>query len=406
MRAVWFLARTLSTGTLTAKPFLLAVLLFALAQVSARAGRRRLAAALNIAIIAGVILSVLFVGPRPLPAQPYPDAREIADTTKQLASGNGYVTYLYENEPRPPMYPPGFSLALFPFAAAAHDYPANVQRGAVFYAALYVLIVAMAAMALQGPAAGAVMALLIGISPFARVEASLILSDALGAGLTVLLVILLRHATPSREYAAGFLAGTAVVVRLPLVVNLVALFVVMRGAARKRMLACAALPLVALALFQWRTYGSMFTTGYHYWNPAAKFFSGTNAVTSPMPGDGPWIIPDVLGGLLLRAVCPCPPGGPQAAMSNLAYYSSVLAGLFWLFVPPLVPWIGFIAMWQHRQTRPVQFAACVIAASFLLFIFYNYQGARFMAGAVTLLGVFAAAAIAQWLAPAETHSER
>ena len=400
MPRLGFVVQTLSTGTLTVRLFLLGVFVFALACLASKAGRQRLATALNVTIIIGVILSVFFVAPRPLSEQPSPDSQELADVTRQLVAGNGYVTYFRDGRPLPPMYPPGFPLALAPFAATSNDYPANVQRGATFYASLYVAMAAIAATVLQGWRAGAVIALFIGVSPFARVEASLILSDALAAGLTVFLIALLGSPTPRRLSLAGFLAGAVVAVRLPLLLNLVALCVVVPGNARKRLLAYAAVPLTALALFNWRTYGSVLRTGYHYWASTEKFFHPAHSVIAPIQGDGPWIIPDALNGLLLQMYCPCPPGGPQSAMSNLGYYSSILAGLFWLFVPPLVPLIGARYMWEHRQTLPVRFAACVIGLSFLLFVFYNYQAARFMASAVTLLGVFAAARIARWtLAP-------
>lgn len=400
MSALYSVAHKFTAGVLTPKYFLVGAMICTAAVIFARAGLARVANALNALIIAGVVASVLAVMPRPLVTQPFPDSHELADSTQRWVSGNGYTTRVHGNRPQPPMYPPGFPLALAPFAAVSHDYPSDVQRGATFYAAIYVFTAAIAAWSLRGSAASAVIALLIGISPFARVEASVILSDALAVALTILLVPLLKHPTDSRVSVAAVVAGALIAIRLPMFVVLVSLFLALPTASWRRLVAYSAPPLAALAIFNWRTFGSVFRTGYHYYSAAGlRSFRPGFAVTSPMPGDGPWIIPDVLGGTFLRWTCPCPPGGPQAAMSNPAYYAAVLAGLFWLFLPPLVPLVGAVYMWRNRRSADVRFALSVIVFTFLLFIFYDYQGARFMAAPVTLLGVFAAAEIARLIAP-------
>jgi hypothetical protein len=307
------------------------------------------------------------------------------------------VTYVHGNERHPPRYSPGFSLALAPFAAIRDDFPSNVQRGATFYAALYVLIAVASAWSLKGPAAGALAAILIGMSPFSKVEASLIMSDGFAAGMTVLFIVLLQHPTPKRISLAGALAGALVAIRLPMVLNLIALFIVLPWVLRKRLLLFSAPPVAALGLFNWLTFGSPFRTGYDYWLPGLKNFSLSFALASPIPGDGPWVVADVLGGLLMRWVCPCPDGGPQAAMSNLFFYPSVLLGLFWIFVPPLLPVIGLLYGWENRRELAVRFTGWLTAFSLLLFTFYFYQGARFMAAPATLLGVFASAKLAGWI---------
>ena len=386
-----------STGSLRPLALLSALLLIAVALYAARRGRGRVATALFASVVAVVILSVLSVTPRPLSQQPFPDAQETADAARQLAGGNGYVTYVHRGERHPPRYPPGFSVALAPFAMAGDDYPANVQRGATFFAALYVLIAVTAAWSAGGPLAGALAAVLLGMSPFVKVEASLIMSDGFAAGLTVLFVPLLLRPTPKRVSLAGALAGALVTVRLPMVVNLAALFIVLAWPHRKRLLLSSSAPLAALGLFNWLTFGSPFRTGYDYWLPGIRTFSPSYAITSPMQGDGPWLLGDALGGLLLRWVCPCPDGGPQAALSNLFFYPAVLAGLFWIFVPPLLPLVGALYCWRHWREPAVRFTLLLTALSLLLFTFYFYQGARFMAAPATLLGVFASAQLAGWI---------
>jgi 4-amino-4-deoxy-L-arabinose transferase-like glycosyltransferase len=374
-----------------------AFVLLAAAVYASRKAHVRAAKALSVSAVALVLLSVLSVAPRPFADQPFPDAQEAADSARQLVSGNGYVTYVHENKRHPPRYPPGFALALAPFAAAGDDYPWNVQRGATFYAALYVLVAAAAAWSLGGPVAGALAAVLIGFSPFTRAEASLIMSDAFAAGATVLLMLLLLSPTPKRVSAAGLLAGALVATRLPTLVNLVALLVVLPWPMRRRVLLFAAPPLAALCLYNWVTFGGPLRTGYDYWLPEVKNFALAFAHTAPMKGDGPWLVGDLLDGRLLRWVCPCPLGGPQAAMSNLFFYPSVVLGLFWVYLPPLFSVVGMLYGWERRREPVVRFALLVAGFSLLLFTFYYYQGARFMAAPATLLGVLASAKLAGWL---------
>jgi hypothetical protein len=392
-----------ATGTLMPRLFVVGVVVLAIALVAHRKGFSRLAVVLNAILVAGAVLSVFAVQPRPLATQPFPDAHELADSTRQWASGNGYVTYVHGGRRQRPMYPPGFPLALAPFALAGDDYPANVQRGATFYAAVYVLAAAIAAWSLQGSPAAAIVALLMSISPFPRVAASLVLTDAFAVALTLFVLALLVRPTSTRISIAAFLAGALVAIRLPAAINLIALFLVLPRSSWKRLLAFSAPPLAALAIFNWQAFGSPLTTGYHQQVSVSKMFAAEFALRSPMPGDGPWIIRDALDGLLLQRVCPCPFGGPQAAMSNLAYYSAILASLFWLFLPPLFPLLGMVYLWRNRRTAAAQFSAAMMVLSLLLFIFYNYQGARFMAAPVTLLGVLAAAQIGGWICNADSR---
>ena len=89
--------------------------------------------------------------------------------------------------------------------------------------------------------------------------------------------------------------------------------------------------------------------GYNYWLPGVKNFSLSFAVASRSPGDGPWIVRDALHGLAFHWMGPCGDGGPQAALSNLVFYPSVLLGLFWIFAPPPLLILGFVRLWEIRH---------------------------------------------------------
>lgn len=367
-----------------------------------RRGKKQLARNLLVtnAVLVTILtlFSVLTVTPRPLADQPYPDAQENADAARQLIAGNGYVTFIYGTEPLPPRYPPGFSLLLSPFAAFG-EYPSNVQIGTKVFAAFYVLAAVIAAGRIGGPLAAALTALLIGLSPFARVAASLVMSDALGAAGTTLFIWLLYRPSKLSISLAGGLAGALVAIRLPLAINLIALMIVLPGKSKLRALAFASPALAAFGLYNWVTFGSPLRTGYNYWLPDLKAFAWSFAFASPPKGDGPWIVADTLHGLLMQWVCPCPVGGPQATIPNILFYPTVLLGFFWTFAPPLVTVFGLLYLWKHRGELSSKFMTCVVGLSLLLFTFYFHQGTRFMAAPATLLLVSSAIYLAQWLEP-------
>jgi hypothetical protein len=93
-------------------------------------------------------------------------------------------------------------------------------------------------------------------------------------------------------------------------------------------------------------------------------------------------------------VCPCQLGGAQASLPNITFYPALLAGLFWVFSPPLVPLLGLAYAWRHRRDAVGRYTLLVLVLSLLVFAVYFYQGTRFMAGPATVLTVLAAV----WLA--------
>ena len=104
---------------------------------------------------------------RPLAQQPYPDAAEYASAADSLAAGKGYFTYIHAGLRQPPRYPPGYPLALAPFAAAGR-FAQAVQHGAAFYAVFYFAVVMLAAWVLGGPLAAILAGAFVLASPFAR----------------------------------------------------------------------------------------------------------------------------------------------------------------------------------------------------------------------------------------------
>lgn len=377
--------------------FLLIAAVVAFKKGRAQAGHYLLSAS-AILVTLFALFSVLAVEPRPFAEQPFPDAQETADATRQLVNGNGYVTYVHNNERRPPRYPPGFSIALSPFAFFSKNYPSNVETGAKVFAAIYVLAAVVAAWSIGGSLAAALVAFFINAAPFARTEASLIMSDAFAAGITILFVALLHKLSPARVACLGALAGTLVAVRLPMVVNLAAILIALPTTYRQRFVLCAMPFLAALGFYNWTTFGSPLRTGYNYWLPTLKSFAWHYAFDRPpVNSEGPWLIADAVHGGLMQWVCPCPIGGAQAALPSILFYPSILLGLFWIYSPPLITLIGLAYIWKHRREATAKFTLWSTLFSLLLFTFYFYQGTRFMATPATLLCVFASVGLAQWI---------
>jgi 4-amino-4-deoxy-L-arabinose transferase-like glycosyltransferase len=356
---------------------------------------RRIGALLAALICAGVLVYIERAPERPLAQQPFPDSAEYANAARSLAHNKGFYTYVHRGSRQPPRYPPGYPMALAPFAAVG-SYPRDVQRGAKFWAMVYVLTVVVAAWVLGGPLAGMLAALFVGVSPFARYSAGLVLSDAFIATLTVLMLPLLARVTRPSARLAGAATGLATLVRLTAGINLIALLIALPKRSYKTVLLFALPSLVGLALLQWVMFGSPLKTGYSYWGVSNHFFSLNYATSDSVVRDGPFIFPDKLHGDLFNWVCPCQVGGPQASMTNLTFYPLLLASLFWVFSPPLVPLLGLVYAWRRRREAIGRYTLVVTALSLLLFVFYHFQGARFMAGPATLLIVLASVSLAQF----------
>ena len=354
--------------------------------------RGRLAQVVTLGAIAWALAPVLTVQSVPLEGQPWPDSFEYADAAQQMAHGNGYVTYVHGDGPVPPRYPPGFSLSLAPFAAFG-GFPDNVQLGVRAFALLYVVLAVAVAWRLGGWSAASFAAILIGSSPFASVSGSLVLSDAFAAGLSLPLVLLVRSASPKLAAVAGVLTGVLTTIRLSSGLALPALLVGARGRSRWTILAGAAPLVLGLGIFQWLNFGSPLRTGYDYWLPGAKYFDLALLTSTRDFVDGPWLVPDRLGGRLMEWVCPCADGGPQATAANIVLYPAVLLGLFWTFAPPLVGVVGLFYLWRRRQDPDARFTFALTLLTVGFYCVYFYQGTRFVAAPATLLAIYGAVGI-------------
>jgi hypothetical protein len=347
---------------------------------------------------------LVMIEPRPLNRQPSPDAQEYADAAHHLALGDGYITTITRGERRPPRYPPGFSLALAPFSLVG-AYPANVQTGAKVYAVLYILATLVAGWVVGGPLAAAVAVALVGSSPFAVRYASLVMSDAFAAALTVLTIALVQRPTGRRLVAAGLLGGAGILVRLGGSLNVVALLPGVGWRARWLVVAGALVGIVALAGQQWATFGNPLMTGYQYWLPGVRTLGLDFPFDATSQRDGSGVVADSLDGALVAWVCPCPDDDPLVALPNIAFYPLVLLGVFWIFTPPLTTIPGLIEIVRRWREPGGGYALWLTILTTVFYLIYFYQGARFVAGPATLLAVYSGVAIARWIERLERSGE-
>jgi 4-amino-4-deoxy-L-arabinose transferase-like glycosyltransferase len=355
---------------------------------------KRIAPFLAAAACVGAVVYVERAPEQPLALQPGPDAPEYASAADAIAHDKGFYTYLHGGIRQPPRYPPGYPMALAPFASFG-SYPHDVERGAKLWAMFYVLIAVLAAWVLGGPLAAVLAALLVAISPFAHDAAGLVLSDAFVAALTVLMLPLIRLSNRAGDRLAGAATGLATIARVTAGINLLAMLAAMPRRSYKSLLLFAIPWLVGLGLLQWVMFGSPLTTGYDYWGVSAHFFSLSYITGSSVVREGPFIFPDRLNGDLVSFVCPCQVGGPQASLPNLTFYPLVLTGIFWIFSPPLIPLLGVAYAWRTRRDPVGRYALLLVAANLALFEIYQFQAARFIAGPATVLLVLACVWLAQ-----------
>jgi 4-amino-4-deoxy-L-arabinose transferase-like glycosyltransferase len=336
----------------------------------------------------------------PLNDQPFPDSQEYADAANQLAHGEGYVTVVHGAKAQPPRYPPGYSVVLAPFARVG-GYPGGVELGAKLIVLALLAAVWWAAWLLGGPIAAGLAAGLAGTSPFWLAMSKLVLSDPLAATLTVLSVAVLSRPGSRRVLVAGALAGASVLVRLADLVVVASLLVAIPKLRPRLAAFLAALPFVlTLLVYQWAMFGQPLRTGYDYYLPGLREFAPHYAWADPLGRDGPNVTGDRLDGRLMSWACPCPHDGPMAVVENAVFYPAIVLGLFWMYAPPLVPFLAFAELYRRRRSRAARYAFSVIVTNVLLFTFYFHQAARFMAPVGALVIVFGAVgAVTLVLAP-------
>lgn len=352
----------------------------------------------------------------PISNQPAPDAVSYVREAVRLSEGKGFgvdfdektfdfteQSPTYTQGRNPSRYPPGFPIFLSPFAFFAQE--GGIQVGAKAISALIVVVVAVLALAISGPLGAIFSQLALLGSPFLLKSAQLVMSDAFGALLTLSAMALVflnsKYSEPSkiRSWSAvgiGVISGYAILTRLSLAIVLCsAVFCLRRRKDLYRVILGALPMLIFLGLYQWVMIGSPLATGYSLYVNVPEF--DLNYALTPLnKGDRAFIFDDRLNGVLMNWTCPCDDFGPMGESSNLVFYPASLAGLFWVYYPPLFGVAGALYILKFRAIEVVRFAGIVVALNLLMMIFYFYQGIRLVAPSGVILTVFGGAALSKF----------
>ena len=349
----------------------------------------------------------------PLEQQPFPDALAYADGGYQIANGNGFEISIDETLTadsqsndgtlQPSRYPPGFSVALATFVRLGDNNIQDTQRGSQMIAIGLIVMLLAVTWLLAGPLAASIAVLIAGWSPFALKSAQIVMSDAFGAALS--LMILASVAISGAEWCgarlrtacgatAGAIAGYAILTRFSAGIALICLVIALRHRALVRAALLGALPaLIFLGAYQWTEFGHPLRTGYDYYLPQLKLVSTEYLTLSNPQSERKFIHDDRLNGELMKWTCPCDQHGPMGKASNLVFYPAVILGLYWIFYPPLFSLFGLWAIWRRRRTSAAQFAALLIGLNLAIVAVYFYQGARLLAPAAFVLLAYSAVGV-------------
>ncbi len=346
----------------------------------------------------------------PLDQQPFPDAFAYADGGYQIANGNGFEisiddTLRRELQPHdgvrhPSRYPPGFSLALATFVRLGDNKIEDTQRGSQMIAIALIIMLLAVTWFLAGPLAASIAVLVAAWSPFALKSAQIVMSDAFGAALA--LMILAAVAVARAEWcgtrlrtmcaaAAGLVTAYSILTRFSAGLTLICVVIALRRWPLIRAASLGALPvLVFLGAYQWTEFGHPLRTGYDYYFPDLKLVSVDYLTLSDPPSERKFIHDDRLDGRLMTWTCPCDEYGPIGEASNIVFYPAVILGLYWIYYPPLFSLFGLWAIWRRRSSAAAQFAALLIATNVAIASVYFYQAARLVAPAAFVLLAYSA----------------
>jgi hypothetical protein len=335
--------------------------------------------------------------PHPVPGQvpgPLPDSPDYAYGA--LALLHGHYTVSWDGLARVPRYSPGFPLLLVP-AVALGGVAAAVW---VSWLALIALATGLAALAWRVGgcwAAPLAVVLLFGATPLHLAQE--VMSDLPSAALLLAEGALVACGTRRRTVlAAGAVAGLLIWIRpanaLLVLAGCAALTVWPPWRARVPVYLAAIVPFIAaLALWQWRVYGSPLQTGYQAAVATADGSGTLGALFAPRYVFGhPWNYGDVQF--------------QGQSLPNVLDYPLALSGVAGAYFP--LPGSGILGLWglvRLAWQRGVaasmgRFGLAMLALTLLVYLPYFFQESRFMLAPATFLALGAAVQVGRisaWL---------
>lgn len=352
-----------------------------------------LAAAASLLMV-GILIAVFAVGAFPdvtpgvVPGYA-PDSQDYAYGAEALLRGTYIVDW--DGVPHVPRYTPGYSALLVPAVALGGVGAAVLVPYA--FALISAAAAAFLAWRLAGPLAAPVAAFAVLYAPWAAMLSIRVMSEVPTTGLLLLEAAALVLGRRLRTIgAAGALAGFLVWVRPAAAVLLLAGLAPSpdRASWRRRAvtyLAGAAPFLLALALWQWRTFGTPFTTSYQ---AAGASADGTTELGSFFS---------------LGYIVGLPVNTWDSPTPNLPAYMGWLFGTqVWVTFPGvgilgLCGWL-LEARSTGRRASFARFGLAALAFTLAIYLPYFWQNSRFMLAPAALLGIGAAVAgvdFTRWL---------
>lgn len=354
-----------------------------------------------------LLIGLLAIGTLPHPVAsrvpgPLPDAPDYAYGA--LALLHGRYTVSWDGPARTPRYSPGFPLLLIP-AVALGGVAAAVW---VAWLALLGLAAATAALAWRGGgcwAAPLAVVLLVGATPLRL--AGVVMSDLPSAALIVAeLLLLTASGRPLAITAAGAVAGLLIWIRpanaVLVLAGCAALLALPRWRRTVPIYLAAVVPFVAaLALWQWRIYGTPLQTGYQ---ATGATFDGSHHLAALFDWRAAFQLPPNISDLRF--------GG--AKLPNALAYPLALLGVggYFFSLPGLglVGLCGLLRLARQRGTTGAlcRYALAVMALVLAVYLAYPFQEARFLLAPAALLALGAArqlATVARWLAARLTTAQ-
>jgi hypothetical protein len=336
---------------------------------------------------------------------PAPDSGDYAYGARALLHGQYVVDW--DGPPHIPRYAPGFPILLMP--AVATGGVGTTDRVPAAAGLLLGVTVALLAWRLAGALAPPLAVILVLFPPGPRYLARLVMSDLPAVTLATLEVALLALGQgPLAWVAAGFLGGALVWVRPANVVLLLAGLAGLTASAAPRRaagwFALGAIPLlVLLGAWQQATYGSPLRTGYQAgaWAPGRSEELG--AFFSPQY---------VLGAAAMYGSRSMGGGLQSWGLPNGLCYPLQLLGLDAFLLFPGVGLIGLVALVRYAR-RPGahgvlgRFGLAALVLVLVTYVPYFYQSGRFLMIPAAILGLGAAALVAEVATTAlRTHAAR
>lgn len=333
----------------------------------------------------------------------YPDSLEYAHGA--IALLRGHYPGEWDGPAWRPHYPPGFSLLLVPAVAIGG------LNGAGWVPWISALVLsgigAALAVRLGGFRAGPLAVLSLLSPAWSQILGIVVLSDVPAATLTLLQVALLALGRGGVAwFLAGVVGGSVIWVRSALALLVLAGLAGVSALPQWRRAACvytlgASLPILALGLWQWASFGAPWKSSYDTATvvvyhtgvavPRSAWFDLKYLVNPPAYAEPRFLF--------------------SRALPNTVAYCLDLLGVEQGLVLPGIGILGLVGGWYFARERGApgvvgRFGGGALLATLAIALPYHYQHPRLVLVPATLLSIMGSAIIGRWLSSRATKPSK